>query len=120
MLKLLQINIYFPFVVLLLLCTACSTVSFNSRSGSTSISAEAPLQQAGVYVYVNGTAPEVKAALKYIRRVEIYDAAAGVWLPLQRPAMVNRAHPERQGAYHFLIRCFLSGPVDISVTGPPL
>lgn len=94
--KFLRLNT-FILVGMLLLCTACSTVSFAPRPDSTLISAEAPLQQAGVYVYVNGTAPEVKAALEYIRRVEIYDAAAGVWLPLQRPAKVNQAHPEGQG-----------------------
>jgi hypothetical protein len=82
---------------MLLLCTACSTVGFSPRSDSTFISAEAPLQQAGVYVYLNGTPAEVKAALEYIRRVEIYDAAAGVWLPLERPAEGERAHPEGQG-----------------------
>jgi len=50
-----------------------------------------------VYVYLNGSPPEVRAALAYIHKVEIYDATAGAWLPLERPAVGDRAHPKGQG-----------------------
>jgi hypothetical protein len=96
MTRLLYVNIYLLSLALLL-CGGCSDVGFHYRSGSTFISAEAPLEQAGVYVYANGAAPDVQAALEYIRKVEIYDATAEVWLPLQHPAKANRVHPEGQG-----------------------
>lgn len=83
-------------LAVLLLCAGCGDVGFRYRS-DTSIGAEAPLQQAGVYVYVNGSASEVRAALEYISAVEIYDAAAATWLPLQGPEVNDRAHPKGQG-----------------------
>lgn len=84
------------FLGFFLFCAGCSGVGLHSGTGFSLSSAEAPLHQAGVYVYVNGSPPEVRAALRYLHTVEIYDDSAGVWLPLQRPAPDERAHPKGQ------------------------
>lgn len=79
--------LYLTTLLLMLCFLGCTPAGFNPRSDSSPFSA-ATLEQVGLYLYLNGTEGQIAALAAAIRTLEVYDATAGVWLPLER-------HPDR-------------------------
>ncbi len=87
--------IYLGALLLTLGCLGCNQVGLHSHGGFTSFSTDATLEQTGIYLYLNGAERQIAPLAAAIREVEVYDATAEVWLPLERDPAEEK-HPDGQ------------------------
>ncbi|MDD2556655.1 MAG: hypothetical protein RBR43_00975 [Desulfuromonadaceae bacterium] len=87
--------IYLGALLLTLGCLGCNQAGLIRHSDISFFSTDTALEQAGIYLYLNGAERQIAPLAAAIRTLEVYDATAEVWLPLERsPAGEN--HPDGQ------------------------